>query len=361
MTSIRKPVPYANRRSLEILALGAVAFASPAISSAMADPVADFYKGRNLNWILSAGSGGGYASYARTFAPHFGKYIPGNPNIVIQHMPGGGGIRASNFLYSIAPKDGSTIGLVHSSVPFAPLYGIKAAAFDPRKFNWIGSIATALTMCVSWRKSGVTSIKDLYEPGKFMVGGTGAGSQMETLPALLNQLIGTKIRIISGYKGGNNVYLAMEKGEVNGRCGGLVSSINSTRPEWFSKNMVAVPIVISMKRSKLFPDAPAAAELIKDPKKRKVLQLALAPTGMDRPILAPPGVPAERIAALRAAFSKTMKDPGFLKDAARLKLELDEVPGPEVAKIVAEAYDTPAEIVQTAKDAMKIGHKKKKK
>jgi tripartite-type tricarboxylate transporter receptor subunit TctC len=328
---------------------------------ALAESAGAFYQSKNITWIISAGAGGGYSSYARLFAPHYQKHIPGQPKIVIKNMPGAGGIRASNFLYSIAPKDGSTIGLVHSSVSFAPLYGIKGADFDPRKFNWVGSIATAITMCVSWRKSGVTQASQLFEAGKYVVGGTGAGSQMETLPALLNQLIGTKIRIISGYRGGNNVYIAMERGEVNGRCGGLFSSINATRPQWFTKNLVAVPIIISMKRSPRFPKSPAAIEFIKDDTNRKVLELALAPTGMDRPILLPPGVPTDRLAALRAAFSKTMRDPAFIADAKRLKLEIDEVPGAEVTKIITAAYATPKEIVQIAKAAMKIGLKKKKK
>ena len=171
-------------------------------------------------------------------------------------MPGAGGIRAMIYLQNVAPKDGTTIGLVHSSVPFAPLYGIKGANFDPRKMNWIGSINAATGICVSWTASGVTKWQDLFDK-EYIVGGTGAGSQMETMPAMLNKLFGTKIKIVSGYKGGNDVYLAMERGEVQGRCGGLKSSIKSTRPDWFPKKKVSVPIQIALERDPEFPDSPA--------------------------------------------------------------------------------------------------------
>src|ERR1700758_1707745 len=160
---------------------------------ANADQIADFYKGKQINWILSAGAGGGYAAYALAFAPHFSAHIPGNPRIVVQNMPGAGGIRAMLFLQSVAPKDGTTIGLVHSSVPFAPLYGIKGANFDPRQMNWIGSINAATGICVSWTSSGIVTWDDIRTK-QYIVGGTGAGSQMETLPAMINKLFGTHIK-----------------------------------------------------------------------------------------------------------------------------------------------------------------------
>ncbi len=212
--------------------------------AARADPIADFYHGRSISWILSAGAGGGYASYAEAFAPYFGAHIPGKPNIVIQNMPGGGGLRAMLYLNSVAPKDGTTLGLVHSSVPFAPLYGIGAARFDPRKMNWIGSIDASTGICVSWHTSGIATWQDMLTK-PFTVGSTGAGSQMETMPMMLDNLFGTKIKVVAGYVGGNDIYLAMERGEIAGRCGGLISSIKSTRPDWFPQHKVNVPIQIS--------------------------------------------------------------------------------------------------------------------
>ncbi|MEA2985132.1 MAG: hypothetical protein QOD94_1386, partial [Alphaproteobacteria bacterium] len=217
-----------------------------AASAAAADPIADFYKDKQINWILSAGEGGGYSSYARVFAPFFSEHIPGKPKIVIQNMPGAGGIKAMNYFMSVAPKDGTTIGLVHSSVPFAPLYGLEGATFDPRKMNWLGSIATASGICVAWHASGIKTWDDLMKK-EYVVGTSGAGSQMETLPTMLKKLFGANVKVISGYKGGNDVYLAMERGEVHGRCGGLIASMNSTRPEWLPQKKVNIPIQLALK------------------------------------------------------------------------------------------------------------------
>lgn len=334
--------------------LGVLALAAYLVPpAARADDVAAFYAGRRVFWILSADAGGGYSAYAQAFAPFFADHIPGKPTIVIQNMPGGGGLRAMNQLYAIAPRDGSTIGLVHSSVPFAPLYGIRGARFDPREMGWIGSIATSRGICVAWRTAQIATWQDMLDK-EFTVGGTGAGSQMETIPALLNKLFGTRMKVISGYQGGNAIYLAMERGEVQGRCGGLVSSINATRPEWFAEKKVTVPIQIALSRNAQFPDVPAIIELTKDARTRDVLRLALAPDDMDRPILVPPGVPTERLAALRAAFHAAMNDPGFIAQAHRQGLDVDEVAGERVAAIVAAAFALPPEIAKAAADAMKL-------
>jgi tripartite-type tricarboxylate transporter receptor subunit TctC len=320
-------------------------------SAARGDPIADFYKGRSISWILSAGAGGGYASYAQAFAPYFSAHIPGNPNIIIQNMPGGGGIRTMLYLNSVAPKDGTTLGLVHSSVPFAPLYGIKAANFDPRKMNWIGSIDASTGICVAWHSSGIATWQDLLNK-PFTVGSTGAGSQMETMPLMLDNLFGTKIKVIAGYVGGNDIYLAMERGEIGGRCGGLISSIKSTRPDWFPQKKVNVPIQIANVRNPLFPNSPAITEFAKDQRTKNILKLVLAPLEMDRPILAPPGVPAERVVALRAAFHATMNDPGFIAQAEKQHLEIKEISGAHVAQVLEEAYAMPPEIAKAATAAM---------
>jgi tripartite-type tricarboxylate transporter receptor subunit TctC len=322
-------------------------------TAASADPIEDFYKGRTINWILSAGAGGGYSSYAHVFAPHLSAHIPGKPNIVVQNMPGAGGIRAMIYLANVAPKDGSTIGMVHSSVPFAPLYGIRGANFDPRRMSWIGSINAATGICVSWTASGITTWRDLFEK-EFVVGGTGAGSQMETMPAMINKLFGTRVKVVSGYKGGNEVYLAMERGEVHGRCGGLKSSIKSTRPDWFPQKKVSVPVQIALERDPEFADTPALIEFVKDDKTRQILELILSPMGMDRPLLAPPGTPPERVAALRKAFSATMKDPALIADAAKANIELEEVSGEKIQMILDRAYAMPPEVIKEAKDAMSL-------
>ena len=332
---------------------GLMATALASVSPALCDPVADFYRGKQVSLVLSTGAGGGYASYAHAFAPYLSKHIPGNPTIVVQNMPGAGGLRAMQYFASVAPRDGSVLGLVHSSVPFAPLYGIKGATFDPRAMNWLGSINSSEAICVSWAASGVTQWKDLFDK-TYIVGGTGAGSQMETMPAMINTLFGTKIKIISGYTGGNDVYLAMERGEVHGRCGGLVSSINSTRPDWFGSKKVVVPIAVALERNRLFPDTPAIYEFATDDRTRRILKLILFPLQMDRPVLTPAGVPPERVAALRKAFHAAMNDPAFIADAQKLNIEIGEVSGEKLQAILEEAFNTPQDIVKAANDAMNL-------
>jgi tripartite-type tricarboxylate transporter receptor subunit TctC len=337
------------RHGLKIL--GAAIVGALFGSAAGADPIADFYKDKQISWILSADAGGGYSTYAHAFAPFFSDNIPGKPKIVVQNMPGAGGIRAMNYLMSVAPKDGTTIGLVHSSVPFAPLYGLEGANFDPRKMNWVGSINTASGICVAWHTSGIKTWDDLMTKD-YVVGTSGAGSQMETLPAMLNKLFGAKIKIISGYKGGNEVFLAMERGEVSGRCGGLIASINATRPDWFPQKKVSIPIQFALERSAKFPDVPAIAEYAKDQRTKQILALIFSPQAMDRPVLLPPGVPANRIAALRAAFLKTMEDPRFQAEAKKQKLEIEYVSGEKVAKIINDAFSFPPDIIKAANESM---------
>jgi tripartite-type tricarboxylate transporter receptor subunit TctC len=322
-------------------------------SAAGADPIADFYKDKQISWILSADAGGGYSTYAHAFAPFLSEYIPGKPKVIVQNMPGAGGIRAMNYLMEKAPKDGTTIGLVHSSVPFAPLYGLEGANFDPRKMNWLGSINTASGICVSWHTSGIKTWDDLMNK-EYVVGTSGAGSQMETLPNMLKHLFGAKIKVISGYKGGNEVFLAMERGEVMGRCGGLIASMSSTRPEWLPQKKVNIPIQFALERSAKFPDVPAIAEFAKDERTKQILALIFSPQAMDRPVLLPPGVPADKIAALRKAFKETMDDPRFQAEAAKQKLEIEYVSGEKVAKIVENAFSFPPDIIKSANEAMSV-------
>src|SRR5258705_2927887 len=220
-----------RRWMLHAIAAGLMALAL-APSLVRADPISDFYKGRQITMMLSADAGGGYGSYANAFAPYLSAHIPGKPKIVVQYMPGAGGLRAMNYLYSAAPKDGTVIGLVHSSVPFAPLYGMSAAKYDPRKMNWIGSINATSGICVAWAASNIRTWQDLFDK-QFLVGSSGADSQMETIPMMLNKLFGTKIKVIAGYRGGNEVHHAMDRGDVPGRCGGCRYWYHPTRPDLF--------------------------------------------------------------------------------------------------------------------------------
>lgn len=316
-------------------------------NTASSQTVEAFYKGKQISFVVSTGEGGGYSTYAQAFAPYLSKHLPGNPTVVIQYMPGAGGIRAMMHLFSAAPKDGTAIGLVHAGVPFAPLFELNGANFDPRQMNWIGSMSQSPAICVSWSASKITTAKDIFEK-EYIVGGTGGGSQLETFPQMLNKLFGTKIKIISGYKGSNDIFLAMERGEVQGRCGGGLTSLKTARPDWLRDKKVAFPIVIAMRRMKELPDVPAAAEFAKDERARQILQLVVASKDMDRPIVAPPGVPAERVKALQAAFHAAINDPEFLAVAAKQKLEIDEVSGEEVAEIIRSSFTLPRDIIKGA-------------
>ena len=323
------------------------------VPSLAAAAPADFYKGRQMLLIMSADAGGGYGTYANALAPYLAAHIPGRPRITIQFMPGAGGLRAMNYLHSSAPKDGSVIGMVHSGVPFAPLYGMTAANFDPRKIGWIGSVGSPASMCVFWHSSNVKTWQDMLTKPN-VVGSSGAGSQMETFPIMLNKLFGTQTKVISGYRGGNEVYLAMERGEVDGRCGVSVSSVNATRPDWLPQKKVSVPIHIALERSPQFPGVPALVEFARDDRTRQVLEFVLAPTLMDRPLLAPPGVPAERLATLRAAFHDAVNDPKFLDDARRQRIDVKEVPGSRIDEVMANAFATPPEIVKLANETLNL-------
>ncbi len=313
----------------------------------------EFYSGRAVTIFQSAGAGGIYSAYSIAFAPYLEKHIPGNPTIVVDFMPGAGGIRATNFINSNAPKDGSVLGLVHSSVPFAPLYGISAARFDPMELNWIGALNAQTGICVAWHESDVKTWDDLFTKD-FFVGSTGAGSQMEILPHTINELFGTNITVIPGYIGGADVFIAMERGEVDGRCGAIISGINATRPTWFSDNLVSVPIQIGLERNPLFPDVPALGEFTEDQHTRDVLELALLPMNMFGLIVAPPGVPETRIATLRAAYHAAMNDPGFIADAARIRIGIAEVDSDHLYKQISRAYAMPPDVVASLREALNL-------
>ena len=239
-----------------------------------------------------------------------GAHIAGRPNFIVQSMPGAGGLLAANYLYAQAPQDGTTFGIVHSSVPLTPLWGNKGVRFDTLKFNWLGSLDRTDGMCIAWHTSPIKTWADMLAH-EFTVGSSGAGSQMDTYPAILNRLFGTKLKVIAGYKDGTDVYLAMERGEIDGRCGGQLTVIKSTRPQWLSEHKISVPILIAEKRSAEFPDTPTIMEFVKDEATRQQLELLMVAQNLDRPVMLPPGVPAARVEELRQAFDATMVDEAF--------------------------------------------------
>lgn len=312
-----------------------------------------FFKGKQIRILMSAGNSGGYSEYARLLSKHMGDHIAGRPAFIVQSMPGAGGLLAANYLYSQAPQDGTTIGLIHSTVPLSPLFGSRGARFDPLKFNWLGSLDRSDGMCTAWFTARVKTWADMLER-EFIVGSSGAGSQMDIYPAMLNKLFKTKIKVVGGYKDGGEIFHAMERGEIEGRCSPQLTTIQSTRPQWLSERKITVPILISEKRNALFPDTPAIMEFAKDDFVRAQIALLIVTQDMDRPLLLPPGVPAERVAELRAALDATVADPAFRANAGRMRLHLDPVSGEDLAKQLAYAYALPAEVIAAAKETMGV-------
>jgi tripartite-type tricarboxylate transporter receptor subunit TctC len=317
-------------------------------SIASAQSPAEFYKGKNFELYVGYSVGGGYDLYARTVARHLGKHIPGNPTIVPKNMEGGGSLRLANWLYRVAPKDGTVMGTIGRGTGFDPILGQKGAQFDGTKFTWIGSANNEVSVCVAWNAtSGITKFDDLFTK-EITVGGTSMSADTDQFPRVLDGILGTKMRIVSGYPGGNDVVLAMERGEVQGRCGWSWSSVMSTHKAWLDEKKMTVLIQLALRKHPDLPDVPLIMDVAKTPEQKQILRLIFARQVMGRPYLAPPGIPADRAEALRKAFMETMEDPEFVADAEKEKLEITPVPGDELQKLVADVYSTPPAIAQKA-------------
>ena len=323
-----------------------------AVATARAQPAAEFYKGKNLELYIGYSVGGGYDIYARLLARHMGKHLPGNPTIVPKNMEGAGSLRLANWLYRVAPKDGTAFGTIGRGIAFDPMLGGKGAQFKATEFGWIGSANDEVSVCAAWGTSAITRFEDLYTR-ELIVGGTGATADTDYFPKIVNGVLGTKMRVISGYPGGNDITLAMQRGEVHGRCGWSWSSIKANHPTWVKDGTLKLLVQLSLEKHEDLPNVPVIMEKVKTDEQRAILRLVFARQVMGRPFLAPPGVPAERIALLRKAFMETMKDRDFLAEADKMKLEITPVSGEKVQDLVAEVYRTPAAIVQKAVEAVK--------
>ena len=313
---------------------------------------ADFYKGRNIEMYIGYSVGGAYDLYARVISRHMGKGIPGSPTFVPKNMEGAGSLRLANWLYRVAPKDGTAIGTIGRGIAFDPLLVGKGDQFDATKFNWLGSANNEVSVCVAMQGSGITKFEDLYTK-ELTVGGTGSSADTDQFPRVLNNVLGTKFKIVAGYPGGNDVVLAMERGEVKGRCGWSWSSVKSTHKSWIEEKKMVVLAQLSLNKHPELPDVPLVMDLAKNDEQRAILKLVFARQVMGRPYLAPPELPADRVALLRKAFADTMKDKDFLADAEKSQLEINPVSGEEVEKLVKEVYATPADIIAKAKAAAK--------
>jgi tripartite-type tricarboxylate transporter receptor subunit TctC len=309
-----------------------------------AQSVADFYKGKTVEVYIGYSVGGGYDAYARLLVRHMGRHIPGNPTLVPVNMPGAGSLKLTNWLYEAAPRDGTAFGTVARAAPFDPLFGTEGANFDARNFTYIGSMNNEVSVCVAHESAGINNVEDLKKKELF-VGGTGDTADTVQFPKLINATLGTKMTIINGYPGGNDVMLAMERGEVNGRCGWSWSSVKSTRMEWYEKGVVKVLLQMSTAKHPELPDVPLVTDLASG-EDQQLLKLAFARQALGRPFIGPPGIPEDRARALQEAFMKTMTDPEFLKEAAGLDMEITPVSGPDVRQLVIDAYDYPKSVIE---------------
>jgi tripartite-type tricarboxylate transporter receptor subunit TctC len=328
------------RRTLLALAFGLAA------GTAHADEVADFFKGKTVNVLIGVSPGGEYDLQARLVARYIGRHIPGNPTVVAQNMTGAGGLTEANFLYNVAPKDGTYIGMIQNALPVMQAVGLPGPQFDSAKFNWIGSIAATVETLAVWHTSGVKTIEDARQK-ETVIGAVGKGGITDTFPRMINEFAHTKFKIVVGYPGGNDVNLAMERGEVAGR-NNTWSSWKVTKSKWLKDKLITIIAYEGPKPSDI-GDVPSVQELASTPEEKQAIRLVAAGTLFGRPLTAPPGVPANRVAALREAFLATMKDPDFVKEAAAGDIEIDPVPGAEMQKIAAELIATPQNVKDRAR------------
>jgi tripartite-type tricarboxylate transporter receptor subunit TctC len=327
-----------------VLALAPAVF-SP--SPSYAQSPAEFYKGRNVDLYIGYSAGGAYDLYARVIARHLGKHIPGNPTIVPRNMEGAGSLRLTNWLYNVAPKDGTAIGTIGRGTAFDPLLGSRGAQFQADKFTWIGSANNEVSICVAWKTSGITKLEDTLSK-ELIVGGTGQAADTDQFPRILNGVLGTKFKIVTGYAGGNDVTLALERGEVKGRCGWSWSSVLATQKRWIDDKSIIILAQLSLSKHPDLPDVPLVMDFAKTEDQQQIFRLIFARQVIGRPFLAPPGVPKDRAEALRAAFMDTMKDPEFLADAEKSQLEINPVSGADVEKLIKEIYQTPKALADKA-------------
>ena len=327
------------------LVLGAIMLATG--GSAKADDIADFYRGKKLSLIVSTDAGGGYDIWARLLARHFSRHMPGNPDIVVQNMPGSGGLRVMNMMDGVAARDGTVIAIVHSTAPFTPLLEPHRGKFDAGRYGWIGSMAKESSVCVGWATARAKTFEDL-KSHEMIVGSTGAGSHMEIYPRLMNRLFGTKFRIVSGYKGGNDIYLAMERGEAEGRCGVTMPGIRNTRPDWFTQKKANFLIQTGLTpgTDEALKGVPDLIDMARNEQERQMMELLFANGEIQVPVSAPPGVPTARLAALRDAFKRTMADKALIDEGRKQTMEAQFVSGQDVEKLIAKVYATPPSVVK---------------
>jgi tripartite-type tricarboxylate transporter receptor subunit TctC len=326
------------------------------VATAKADPVAEFYEGKTVTLTVSSSAGGGYDTLARTVARFLGRHIPGNPAVVVKNMAGAGGIVATNFLFNNAEKDGTNIGLVQNNTPFEPLFGTKEAIYDPLKFNWLGTPSIETALLTVWHQTPVNTWKDVLTR-EITVGSSGVNSTPSFYGRLLSETLGLKLKIIVGYESQSRVFLAMERGEVDGYPSVFYSALTSTRPTWLSEKKVKLLVQVGLEKEPNLPHVPAALDLVRTAEDKALVEAGAGPLGTGRPFLMPPDVPADRLAAMRQALMDTFKDPAFLADAKKRRLDVGSPRnGPELQALMQRIYrQTPANVVSRLRKIMNPG------
>ena len=326
------------------------------VAAVLALPVAlpayaqSFYEGKTITIVTSTGVGGTYDVTARLISRHMPRFIPGRPTMIVQNMPGGGNVLATNFMYTIAPKDGTTVATVHNAMPVHQVLDGQGVRFDASKFEWLGSTGSENEVILVWHTTGIRAIAEVTKR-EVILGGTGAGSGIVIIPRLMNALLGTKFKIVTGYKSSEDVNLALQRGEVEARAFSL-SAIKAQRADWLRDKRITILAQVGAKRAHEIQDVPLVTELAKSEENRQVFKLISAAPGLGRPYVAPPGVPADRLAILRKAFEATMKDKAFLAEAEKLQLDIDAISAEEVTQLVRETVNAPASVVAKAKAAI---------
>lgn len=330
-----------TRKSLLALALLLLA------AAAAAQPVADFYKAHPITMLVGSGAGGGYDIYARSFARYFSRHIPGQPDIIVKNMPAAAGLAAASTLYTSAARDGTVIGAFTNGAAMDPLFGNPGAHYDALRFAWLGSIGKLENVCATWHTSPVKTIAQA-QARPVVVAAAGASSNTAIVPKMLNALTGTKFKVVAGYDPGSGLTMAVERGEAEGICGLSWSTMKASRPRWVNDHLLNVLVQLGLKKLRDLPDVPSALDLVSDPESRQVMALILMRQEAGRPFAAPPGTPADRVAALRRAFQDTLRDPDFVAEANKLQLEIDPMSGEAIAQMLQKAYAAPKRIVQRA-------------
>jgi len=339
--------------------IGVIA-ATVALPATASEDVSRFYSGKSIQLAIGYGPGGGYDSYARVLSRHMGRHLPGNPSFVAQNMPGAGSRVAANWLYNVAPKDGSALAMVGQNTPLDQALREKGIQFDAARFNWIGNPIVDNNYTFSWAHSGLHTIEDVLKKGGLICGGSGATSPSVLNPQILNNLLNANIRIISGYPGGNDVNLAMERGELNCRGSNSWASVKATLGPWLKEKKLSFLVEWGLDPEPEVSEymgrkVPRIIDLVTDESDRRALELIVSGSPLGRPLVAPPDVPAARVEALRRAFDKTVADPTFLAEAKKLSLDIKPVSGERLQEVAAQTANAPKSVVERARMLIQPG------